>query len=183
MTTINLYQNQEETQRKISARTANSGFWFSLAILILTLIALFGIRMYVASLVKNNEMLLSNIASENKRLAGVDSLQRVIDMQTRLLEINKNLAIKDGTVNKMEMTEILDEVEKNMNSGAVIASYTYNSEANDIDVSFQTHNFNDSARQILNFKKSEYFNDVALENISRNEKNITAEMIMKIKGY
>lgn len=181
MTTINLQQNQEQNKQKISARTANGGFWFSLAILVLTVLALFGIRFYIASVVAQNKTLTDTAAQQNKNLAGENTLQRILDMQTRLAEINKNLSIKDNVVGKLVMTEVLDNLEKDMNSGVVVSSFMYDRDSNSVKVSFDAHNYNDSGRQILNFKKSEYFKDASLGQISRSEKGVNADVDMQLK--
>lgn len=182
MTTINLYQNKEQDKKRISSRTANGGFWFSIAILALTLISLFSIRIYIASLVKQNEALTASVAQQNQGLAGVNSLQRILDMQTRLAEISKGLEIKDKQVGQLKMTQILDGLEKDMNSGVAVTSYSYDEASGEVKVSFNARNFNDAARQILNFKKSEYFSEVDLGEITRDEKGINTEVSMKFKN-
>lgn len=180
MTTINLYQNQEEVQKKVSDRTANGGFFFSLGILALTIMSVFGIKFYVASVVEQNLALVAEVQAKSDSLVGINSLQRILDMQTRIIEINKNLEVKEGKVEQLGMTEVLDNVEKSMSSGVVITKYAYNSEGKSVNVSFQSGNFNDTARQILNFKKSSYFSNVALANVSRAENGVSAEMSMRI---
>ncbi|EKD58510.1 MAG: hypothetical protein ACD_56C00110G0003 [uncultured bacterium] len=180
MTTINLYQNQEDAQKKLSSRTANGGFFFSLSILVLTVAGLFGLKFYIASIVKQNQVLAESVTKQNESLAGVNSLQRILDMQARLSEIKKNLEIKDGKVQQLKMTEVLDSLGKNMSSGVVVTSYSYSGEDGKVNVSFESKNFNDAARQILNFKKSEYFSGASLSGISRAEEGVTATMVMNI---
>lgn len=182
MTTINLYQNKEQDKARISSRTANGGFWFSIAILGLTIISLFAIRFYIANLVKQNEALAVEVTQQNQGLAGVNSLQRILDMQTRLSEISKNLEIKNNQVGKLRMTQILDGMEKDMNSGVFVSSYSYDGESGIVKITFSARNFNDAARQILNFKKSEFFSDVNLGAISRDDEGINTEVSMKLKN-
>lgn len=178
MTTINLYQNQEDIQRKKEARTANGGFIFSVTILVLTLSAFFGLKMYVASIVKSNQEMADEIINQNKSITGVSSLQKVLDVQTRISEIGNNLKIKDGKIGKIEMTKILDNLEKEMNSGVVVDSFSYDEKGNVVSVTFKSQNFNDAARQLMNFKQSKYFSKAKLVEISRNEKGIISEAEM-----
>lgn len=180
MTTINLYQNQEEQQQKNSARAANSGFFFSLGILVLTLAALFVMKFYVANLVDSNKKLAEEVKQQNENLSGVNSLQRILEMQTRLAQIKTNLDIKDSAVRKLKMTDVLDSLERDLSSGVVVTEYSFDD--NKVKVAFAANNFNDAARQILNFKKSTYFTDVALGSVVRGEKNIQSEVTMSVKS-
>lgn len=180
MTTINLYQNSEDKQKK-GIGLGNGGFWLSLSIVILTLIGLFAIRIYIKNVVAKNEQLGAAIVAENQSLAGVDSLQRVLDMQGRIAEINKNLEIHDGKVERLKVTEVMDNLEKDMNSGVSLSSYNFEGESNILKITFETSNFNDSARQILNLKKSPYFSDVKLNELGRGENSVETEVEMKIK--
>ncbi|EKD46739.1 MAG: hypothetical protein ACD_67C00088G0002, partial [uncultured bacterium] len=101
-------------------------------------------------------------------------------MQKRLSEIRKNLQISKGEVARIEMMQILDKLSSDMNKGVVISSYNYND--NRINVEFSASNFNDASKQIFNFKKSDYFKDVNLLNISRGENNVVFEVEMGING-
>lgn len=175
MTTINLYQNQDEAQRKISAR-ANGGFFFSLGILVLTLVAFFGIKIYVARLNDQNNALTDKINAQNKSLVGENTLQRILDMQNRITQIKNNLQIKGGQVGKLKMTDVLSHLGADVSPAAVISSYSYSD--GKVKVSFTANNFNDIAQQILNFKKSTYFSNAVLGTVVRSEKNISADMTM-----
>ncbi|EKE25771.1 MAG: hypothetical protein ACD_5C00037G0008 [uncultured bacterium] len=182
MTTINLYQNKEDKQKK-GVSFGSGGFWLSLSMVILTVIGLFGIRIYIKSVLVKNEKLGEAIAIENQSLAGVDSLQRVLDMQGRIAEINKNLEIRNSKVDRLKVTDVMDNLEKDMNSGVALTAYDFNGESNILKITFETSNFNDSARQILNLKKSPYFYDVKLGELNRIEKSIETKVDMRIKGF
>ena len=181
MTTINLYQNQEDVQRKNSARVANGGFFFSLGILVLTLVALLGIKIYEGSINSQNLALQSSIKAQNTSLAGVSSLQRILDMQARLSQIKTNLQIKNSSVGQLKMTNVLDQLGSAMSSGTVVSSYSYD-DSGKIKVIFSANDFNDVARQILNFKKSTYFSNVAFNSDTQGKDGIVSNMTMEVKN-
>ena len=79
------------------------------------------------------------------------------------------------------MTQVLDGLEKDLSSGVVVSSYSYDRESGSVTVTFESKNFNDTARQILNFKKSTYFSDALLGNVARAEKGVTSDMSMTVK--
>ena len=180
MTTINLYQNPEERQQKISARTANSGFFFSLGILICTILAFVGLKFYVSTIAKQNDVMLNEINQQNTTLAGVSNLQHVLDMQARLAQIKGNLQIKNEAVGKLKITDVLNHLGTDLSSDVTISSYSYTD--GEIKVAFVSNDFNGIARQISNFKKSTYFSNANLVDVVRGQKNITADMTMEIKS-
>lgn len=182
MTTINLHQNQDNKSGGAYSQTANGGFIFSLAILIATVATLYGLRFYIKSVQKENANLAANVAEQNKSLAGVNSLQRVLDMQGRLDAIKANLEIKDNKAGKLMMTEVLTALEKEMNSGVFISSYDFDNESKILKVSIESLNYNDAARQLLNFKQSDYFTGVELEGISKGDSGISSQIRMAIKN-
>lgn len=180
MTTINLHQNQEDVQKKMSAKTANGGFIFSLAILFLTIGSLYATRFYKGMIITENEELSNKVASDNQNLAKINSLQKVVDMQSRLALIKENLGIEKGKVEVLKMTEILDALERDMTSGVVIKSYEFDNENKEVNVSFLALNYNDAAKQLFAFKQSKYFTGASLETITREESGIVSEVKMSL---
>lgn len=176
MTTINLYQNQEEAQRKNSSNSSNGGFFFSLSILILTILAIFGMRMYVASIVKQNKILAEKVLQQNQSLAGVNSLQRILDLQTRMNQISENLEIRNGEVQQVWKTKILDHMAGELSSGVVVSSFSLDGDS--VKIGFNVKNYNEAARQVLNFKKSSYFSDIELVDMKRDANGISVTMTM-----
>ena len=177
MTTINLYQNDE--QRGLTKRSSNGGFFFSMGMLVLTLLVLGGLKVAASIIAANNLVLAAEIKKESDNIAGSSSLEHVIDTQNRLEEIKKNLAISKNAVNRVKMTTILDNLEKDLSAGVLVSEFNYTD--GKVIVKINSNNFNDSARQILNFKNSEYFESVNLKSIARGEKAITADIEMGIK--
>lgn len=180
MTTINLYQKQEE-QQKFYSKAANKGLLFSLGVLVLTFALLAGLKFASFLLNKQNESLLTTIQTEKEGLAGLNNIEQVVDMQTRLKWIGDNLQIKSGKVLRPQMTQILDHVSAEINAGTILSSYKYENGSSKISLALESNNFNDAARQILNLKASDYFTNVNLVEISRGEKAISYEVEMGIK--
>lgn len=179
MTTINLHQNQQNNQSNFSGKISNNGFIFSLIILAVTLLVLVGVKLYVPFMENRISALDDTISVEKNKLVGLKSLEQVIDMQNRLKEIKTNLQITNNAVTRLEMTKIFDNLGGDLNKGVVVSEFNYDPEK--ITVSFEASNFNDLAKQILNFKKSSYFADVNVLSVSRGEKNIVCTVAMNVK--
>lgn len=179
MTTINLHQNRQEDQARFSVKSGNSGFVFSLGILVITLLILAGLKLYVPFAEGNEKVLADTVLAENNKLVGLKSLEKIVDTQQRLNEIKNNLQLKDGNVTRLEMTKILDHLSSDLNPGVVVSDFKY--ETDKVTVSFDANNFSDVAKQILNFKKSDYFTEVNLSSINRKENTINSTVTMKIK--
>lgn len=179
MTTINLHQSQQENSTSFSANTENKGFIFSLGILVATLLIFAGLKLYVPYAERKSEALADTVVIENDKLVGLKSLEQVVDMQKRLTEIKSNLQLKDGKVNRLEMTKLLDYLASDMNPSVVVSDFKYSGD--NVTVSFNANSFDDLAKQILNFKKSDHFSEVGLSSMIRNERVISAVVAMKIK--
>ncbi|HEX8974148.1 MAG TPA: PilN domain-containing protein [Patescibacteria group bacterium] len=176
MTTINLYQPSEEDREKVSARRANSGFIFSIGILVAVLLLLGGLNVWASVRAQQSQKLLDQVTSENSGLVSQNNIEGVIDAQYRLDIIKANL--KDQTSGNIE--EALNRLASTMVSGVFVSSYSYKSN-HTLDVTVNANNFVDISRQILNFKQSEYFTNVSVGNITRGEKQITADLKVTLK--
>ncbi|GEM_PF-1101080 len=179
MTTINLYQNQPKKQKNLSA---SSGFIFSISILVIVILVLVGLKFYVSFMEKQNQALKEEIEKEQTNMANLGSLEKVIDVQSRLKQIRSNLNIKNNQVSRLQMTKVLDNVGAEINSGVVISSYKYEDGKNKITMVFDAKNFSDAARQILNFKDSNYFTSVVLTSISRGTEKISFSVELSVKS-
>jgi hypothetical protein len=178
MTTINLYQNQEDKNR-ISSQNANRGLFLSLGILSLTVIIAVGLKIYTPILDAKNKALIESISAENEKTVGLKKLTQVMDIQNRLVQIKNNLQIQNSAVTRTDMNKILDKLSLDLDSGIVVADFKYNGDI--VDVSFDANNFSDAAKQILNFKKSDYFSEINLNSIARKENVVNVSVSMKYK--
>jgi len=180
MTTINLRQEQKEKESHFSsAAGGNGGVIFSLGILVFTLLVLMMFKMYVPFAQKNSNALAVVVTDENQKLVGLKSLEQVLDMQKRLTEIKSNLEITNEKVNRLEMTSVLDQLSSDLNSNVVLTNFKFDKGA--VEITVEAPNFNDIAKQILNFKKSEYFTGVGVSSMANSEGAVTCVVAMGIK--
>jgi hypothetical protein len=180
MTTINLSQNQEEIQKEKASRSTKRGLFFSLGILIFTLLIFVGIKIAVLVVERQNDALASAIQQENTNIAGLKNLEQVMDLQTRLQQIKSNLQIKNNAISRPQITSILDDLGADVNKAIVISSFKYD-DGGGITLTFDASNFGDASKQLLNFKSSDNFAGANLVKIFRREKNIACDIEMSIK--
>ena len=182
MTTINLYQNQQKEQKGFFSALAKNGLFFSLSILVVIILVLFGLKFAASLLSKQSGSLAANVQKEKESMLGLGNLEQIVDLQTRLKQIKDNLQIKNSQVSRIQMTQVLSYFGAEVNAGITVSSYEYKSDKNKIDLTFNANNFSDAAQQILNFKESNYFTNVNLIGISRGEKSITCDIEMNVKS-
>lgn len=180
MTTINLYQNHPQEAPKKFSIQSNKSIFFSLSIVIFTLLVLLGFKIINPMLANRNQVLAESVRMEKERLVGGDALERIYDFRIRLEKIRSNLSMgSNDEVSRIEMKEVLENIENDMIKNAYLVSYKY--ENGKVAVSFAAKNYDDVARQILNFKKSLYFSNVNVISTARKEKNIECEIDMSAK--
>lgn len=150
-----------------------------MGILVITLLTLAGLKLYVPFAEGKSKVLADTVNAADDKLIGLKSLERIMDLQKRTTEIKSNLQLKDSAVTRLEMTDLLDKLGGDLNPGVVVSDFKY--DVDNVTVSFDANNFGDVAKQILNFKKSEFFNDVNISSISRKENTISCTVVMKVK--
>ena len=180
MTTINLYHDQQEMQKKLSAKSANKGLIFSLGILGVTVLAYVGVKAAVYMVTNQNEKLMAKVDENNISLAGAANIKQVIDMQSRLEQIKSNLQIKNKTVSRLATTQVLDYLSADLNTGIFLTDYSHYSSGK-VSLLFGSSSYADVAKQIMAFKNSDNFQDISITSISRGEKYISCGIDMQIK--
>lgn len=180
MTTINLYQSPEMSEKEMSLKKVNSGLIFSVLIILASVVLVGLLKLSVSYLNQKNDAVKEEVKNEEKNLVGVGKLELVVDMQGRLESIKNNLQIKNDEVQKADMVKILDNFQTDLNTSSLVTSYKYNE--GKIIASFNANNFNDIARQIQNFKKSSSFTNVSILNIKRVDSGISCEVEMGLKN-
>lgn len=184
MTNINLYQDDEEIKKRLAANTKffSGGVFFSLLLVVLTLLVFVGLKIYVSQVEKNNAKVLTDVANERKKIIQLNELGEVIDVQNRLQNIKDNLKIVNGEVSSVQVANVLDNFEKDVNSTVLVSSFNYNNSGK-IEISFESNNYSEISRQIVNFKNSKNLKNVRLTKIAKNEEtgNINCDLEMYIK--
>ena len=158
MTTINLSQStQQGPVQKTSA--IDKGIFTSLAILAIVLIVFGGLKMWTSRLQSQKAAVDGQTATETRGLEGSEA-NRAADFYERLAKIGGNLASENNPA------ETLGQVEKSVIPGSVIASL--NSSGGALSLKISSDNFLTAAKQLLAFKKSDYFSGVKITEISRD---------------
>jgi len=146
-----------------------------LSLLGLTLVVYGGIVLYTHKIVGDDELAKSRYADEYALLS-VGNAKDVYDFQNRL-NISGGLASDTPLA-----VPSLQEIEKIMVAGSHLSSYDYDSKTGIIKLKYVGDDFGIVARQILNFKKSNFFSDVTTgETILDDNGKITANFELKIK--
>ncbi|EKE19324.1 MAG: hypothetical protein ACD_9C00051G0014 [uncultured bacterium] len=180
MTTINLYQKHKDSGEGTALnKSGNSGFIFSLSILIITVVVAVGLKIYIPSAENKNEALSKRVEAESSSLVGLKKLEQISDTKKRLAEISSNLEIKNDKAERMEVSQTLNNLAADMIKGSYISQYTYTD--GKVVVKMMSNNFNSVAKQILNLKKTTYFSDVNVLKVSRGEESVEFDVEMKIK--
>ena len=143
----------------------------------MTILMLIAIKIALPLFENRNQAVLADIQKEKNNL--VELSNEVMDMQTRVDQIRDNLQIKNGKILRLGMAEVLSNLEKDSIAGVAVSLYKY--EDDKATVTFVSNNFNDIAKQILNFKKSEYFENVNVVSVDGKEKYMTCVIEMSVK--
>jgi hypothetical protein len=164
MTTINLYQEQNDTSAANKQdRTANKGLYGSLAVLVITLLVFGGVKFYAIDLQKKGVAADQQIEDIKKNFSG-EKVNLAVDFQQRIDAIDKNMASKD------DIDGILLKVAETVSSDVRMVSYSQ--EGDSLVVVLASDNFFSVARQTLRFKENKNFSGVSVSKIQRKEKLI-----------
>lgn len=152
-----------------SERMLDKGFYMSIGILVITLLAYGGMKFFNMKMSNDIEIAEAQ-AKEIEGSLTKDKLDNAIDFQQRLENISDNLKARN------EANVILQEVAKSVVPGARIVSYEDGSSG--ISLTMSADNFFTIAKQILSFKKAATFSDVTVSNAQRIDGGVTFELNM-----
>lgn len=160
MTTINLLQ--EDRQQSLAEKKMvlfNIGFFLPMAILIIVVLGFGGLKLYNASLVSKDNDLKTRANQESAGIVWTD-VDKIADFQSRLNKIGSVLPANDfyaGLLTQLEQSTVVNANVENLNNGQSGLLIKYNAD-----------NFLTVARQILSDKKTDYFSNVRVSDISRD---------------
>ncbi|MDD5084245.1 MAG: hypothetical protein PHT88_04965 [Candidatus Moranbacteria bacterium] len=175
MSSINLSQSNLERSRQESGTIFDKSLVISLSLIVLSFGSLFGLNAYNSVLEKNVVAANDTITTHLKELES-DSVNRVVDFQERLTNIDAKLAVKD--ISSQDMFAL---VEKSMVSGASLGSYVYNTEAKTLTVKIVASDFKIVAQQIMNFKSVSAFTSVIVSDaLKGNDGVVTSNVIISL---
>jgi hypothetical protein len=160
MTNINLSQStQVSTDLERKTAPLDKGVYISIAILAVTLLIYGGLYFWDKTYKDQKAELDSQIVTEARSLEGQD-VNRVADFQLRMQKIGTSIAAEKDPI------ELLRQVGQVMIGGSVVNSLDYS--AGSLKLKITADNFQNTAKQVLSFKKSSSFSDVQISDISKD---------------
>ncbi len=166
---INLSQPQEPQQNIFHKKRqlVDTGILISCAVAIITGLIFGGLKFYNMNLNKKIEDIGAKIQNDAVYLNGSPKkdadVDKVADFQKRLAKVNENIS------SRRNPKEVLDQLEKLIVGGVVLDSFACDQVKKSVKLVAQSDNFFAIARQLLSFKKSDYFSDVKISNVQRTE--------------
>lgn len=122
-------------------------------VLILVLLLYGGLSLYGGYLTRKTDDLKMQYSSQHANFMS-DASRKVLDFQNRLV-ISQNLISQERNVNKD-----IDAVKAVISNGTYLDSYKYDEANRMITLDCYSDNYGTIAKQILSFKKSDYFSSV-----------------------
>ncbi len=144
-----------------------------IAVFAIILISFLGLKFGSLSIDKKNNELKIQITSESGALSGKQSVDDVIDTQTRLKEVKNNLGAK------IEVNSVLSDISKVVIPGIVFSSYTQTDKK--VLITLRTSNFDSVSKQVFNFKQADFASSVNVKSLSRDTKGIKCDVEINIK--
>ncbi len=179
MTNINLYQSSsKDTRNKQKLSVMDTGIFWSIGLLFLTMALFGGLKIFSEDLNKKNEAIKSEIKNEIESFAG-GALNRVVDFQTRMNEGVKNIDLK------ADENAIFNSLEDSIIENVVVESFSYS--IDDIEkksvvyIEMICNDFVSVAQQVLSFKENSFFENVYLQEVSRDDESISFEITANLK--
>lgn len=161
---INLLQNDQQTENRHKSTLVNLGIGIPIGILVLVLLAYGGFKIYNGQLEEKHKAMLIEIQKEAESVIASD-VNLVADFEERLQKSEKEIYPENYA--KEANKEFFEKVEGAVIQGVQIISL--NNKEGAVDIDMITGDFLTVAKQILSFKKSDYFKEVNISNISRDE--------------
>lgn len=175
MANINLSQSNLERSNQDLGTVFDKSLVISLGLLILSFGTLFGLKMYNSYLEKKTAMLSEEILAQLKVLEG-DSVNRVIDFQERLTNIDRKLTSKD-----ISPVDMFASMEKLMVSEASLDTYEYDVAGKTLSLKIVTGDFKIIARQVMNFKSFGAFKSVAVtDTLKKDDGTVVSNVIISL---
>lgn len=179
MTNINLSQSiQPKKVAGVKNRAIDRGTLISLAVLILTGLAVGGVKMYLQDTDNKVMSIEDSIISEKQKING-DDVNRIADFQNRRDKVEMNIDTKT------KINGVLDKINGALMTDSYVTNFNYNNEAKVVTLDVVSDNIEDVAKQTLNFKKSPSFASVDAmgDYLENDDKKIVydAELVLSAK--
>lgn len=179
MTNINLSQSiQPKKVTGVKNRMVDKGTLISLVVLVLTGLAVGGVKMYLQDAKDKVGAIEESISSEKQKING-DDINRIADFQNRRDKVGMNIDAK------AKINDILDKVNGALMTKTYITNFNYENGKKAVTLEVVSDNIEDVAKQTLNFKKSTSFDSVDAmgDYLENDDKKIVydAELMLSAK--
>lgn len=162
MANINLYQNEQTEYQRERGGILNNGMFVALAFALLTFLAYGGVEFYLRSINQKIEFLVQEEKNSRQALQEKD-VNAAASFQQRMETISLNV----DSFAKKDPAGIFESVQKTVIDGVVVSSLDF--DGKEIGLSLVADNFETLSKQILNFKKSDFFEAVNVGSTSLGE--------------
>lgn len=176
MANINLFKSVQQNEATANiAERAKRGFVLPSIFLLIVLLLWGGIQAFSMVQAKKSAGVDGQISMESESLNGKDA-DSVADFQGRLDKITQ---FNNG---KNDPDAIFGQLQNSIVQNSQITDLKYTGDA--ADVKFMCDDFSVVAKEILSFKKSDFFGNVMIDSISRDSQTgkIVLELTMAIKN-
>lgn len=175
MSNINLYQDTktEETKKQIP-RLVDSGFFISIGLLVVVFGIFVGLKLYDESLQSKVEGLNVMVSEANKNL-GASNVNKLVDFEARSKKASEEIDEREMSL------DIMKAIEDSMVEGVSANSINIDKNTESVDMDLQSGSFEAVAKQILSFKKNDYFNSIEINSAVRGEELISFTIRMNLK--
>ncbi len=161
MTNINLSQSFRESDASSQKkRPVDKGIFISITVLILVFLVFGILKSGTFWLNSKKKTVDNNIASETRNLEG-ENVDKVADFQQRMNMIGNNIS------SKKDINGVFGQIGQAMVQGSIVGSLQNTGKL--VSLKIVSDNFLVAAKQLLSFKKSSYFSNVKLKDISRDQ--------------
>jgi hypothetical protein len=135
---------------------------YLVVVIVIWFVTYAGVTIYKSVLEKKTKEIVSErVLKENSVKEGKN--KDIFDFQTRL-------TMADSLVGKKsDVIESLGKIQELMVNGVYLSSYVYDKKDNSLFLIGETSDYTALARQILNFKKSEYLSNIKIDDIENGK--------------
>jgi len=174
MSNINLYQDEQASEKSVQAGIFGNGLIIGAVIFVIVLVCYGGLKVYLRDLdQKITDSRAEEISGRNTLKSGDVNLAASFGQRLDMLEVGKEVFVKNDPAG------VFQAVQNVMIQGVVASQIGFQEKT--LNVSFVADNFEVLAKQILNFKKNSAFQSVEVKSSTKGENGkVSAELAMTL---
>lgn len=163
MVNINLTTSDERQKAKSPLKT---NIIYGLIVVIICLVV-YGLLAAGNLILEKRTLTVRTQKLEKERSIGESSNKDIFDFQTRLAAADSLVGRKNYAL------ESLGRLQEVIINGAYLSAFEYNEKSGTLKLTIETNSYNNVAKQVFNFKKSEYFSNVEIPEVTSKEGKIS----------